>query len=1402
MTDNTGARLGIDAGALYTKIAILDAKDKLLFSAMEHHHGDAPASVRRILGETDIHGPFSAVGLVGTQAEGLAKRLGLTIQDPVAARIDTVLRMEPGIRHIIDIGGGSLSMITLGSDGGFKGFDNNTLCAAGTGSFLDEQAERLGIEYASLADLPSVATPPAVATRCAVFAKSDLIHRQQEGYGRPELWSGLCRGLSQTIVITLFKGKRPQGPVALVGGVALNSEVVRWLSRELDGRVLVPPNPALAGAIGAARRADGTVTAEAWTALDGKEDATQEIERRPPLLLHRSVYPSFDVEHTYTDDADNEVRITAWPETGVLRGVLGIDVGSTSTKLALVDEDEQVVLDIYRKTGGDPVGATKALLVALRELASHRDAQLDILGAGTTGSGRKLVGAVTGADRVVNEITAHVTGAMWVDPTIDTIFEIGGQDAKYIHAQNGRLHNSNMNYVCAAGTGSFVEELARKLGYPLDEIGPAVEGVSPPLTSDRCTVFMDQDARDLLRVGLHRQEVMGAILYSVVQNYISKVVGNRYVSREKVFFQGATARNRGLVAAFENLLDVEVVVSPYCHVMGCVGVALLTLRELRASGEASRFVGVDFADREVHLRQDTCTLCNNNCTITHAEVQGLDFSPSWGYLCGREPDDEGVHRGDEFDMFRERNRLWQRPPEEVRKLPKDAPVIGMPRALLAWSYAPFWKAFFASLGYRLVLSGKTTRELVHRANAWVGADYCFPVKLAHGHLRDLLDNPKTPRIFVPYMVSAAPNGKTTESFFCPYNIGLPAILRSAASLGGADPDRILRATLDLRWDKVRAARRLHDDLGQALDRPREAFAAAWETASAAQATFEDEVQTAGRRALDKLRDSGKPAVVILGRPYNTFDPGANLDLPEKLSNLGFPVVPLEFLPLDEEYLGAEFENTYWNFGRKVLEGARYIARTPGLYAVYFSNFSCGPDSFIQTYAESIMGEKPMLMLELDEHGADAGYLTRLEAFADVVRTNEIEQVPAFTFSTPPSDKASLKNRTLWVPPMHETVTPFISAAMRASGYRAEPLPVEDAEAFALGRAQTRGGECLPCPATLGTFLKVVQDDGGDPSRHALFMPTASGPCRFGQYCTLSRIVLDRMGWDQVPIVSWTSTNSYDGTDLKTRRYLWTSVLLGDLLFKMRCRVLPYERESGATEALYVQWRDRLTIAIEAREDLAALLRRSRDAFLAIPRDNTPKPLVGIVGEIYVRQNAFTNQNVVRRIEAAGGEAWNAPIYEWLIYTGYMETWLLREQRGSLAQRISAHIKNRFFDRDEAAWMRHTSPLLDDRREPHIEQTLAEGAPHFPLEFEGESILTVGRAVEFMKAGAALVVNCAPFGCMPGTMTAGIFQEVERSYGVPVANMFYDGEGDINGRITTYLANLSANSMPHVQRRPA
>ncbi|RJO64863.1 MAG: hypothetical protein C4523_17675 [Myxococcales bacterium] len=1386
-----GLRVGLDVGALYVKLVALDSSGETVVRESRPHLGEIFRVTRQMVDERLNGAAISAVNVVGVNAGPVARALGVEPGNTVAATIRAVHEAVGEVRQIVDIGGGSLSMVALAEDGSFVGYHTNTLCAAGTGSFLDEQASRLGIEYSKLDALPFIPSPPSVAARCAVFAKSDLIHRQQEGHSKPEMWSGLCRGLTHTIVMTLFKGRTPEGRTAVVGGVARNKEVMRWLAGELKVELVVPPSPQEAAAYGAARIARPLSQPVDWSALERVPQEAAREAHRPPLLLKRSAYPSFEVMESYIDAEKNEVRITRWPAGGLLRGYLGIDIGSTSTKLLLIGEDEQPILDIYRKTGGDPIGATKSIFRALSALIAKKSGRIEVLGSATTGSGRKLVGAVIGADRVINEITAHVAGAMKVDPTIDTIFEIGGQDAKYVHTVGGHLHNSNMNYVCAAGTGSFVEELARKMGFDIFALGGAVMGVEPPVTSDRCTVFMEQDVRALLRKGYQPKEAMGAVMYSVVQNYLNKVVGSRYYSKKKVFFQGATARNTGLVAAFENLLNIEVVVSPYCHVMGSWGVALLAKRQMEARGEKTKFVGLSFADKEVKLSQEACPLCANRCSISYADVEGLDGRPSWGYLCGRDPEDAQMRRIREFDLFRLRDRLFKQATSEP-KLPEHAPKIGMPRALLAHNYYPFWRRLFAELGYNLELSKPTDRAVIEQSSDWVGADYCFPVKLAHGHARQLLEKDGVENIFVPYMVSAGDtDGKTSESYFCPYNIALPALIASAMTLNGIAEERLIKATMDFRWDDDTAIVRLTEDLGQRLGRSKREVAAAWKAAKTAQKAYDESLAQAGRDKLPDILAADRPAVVILGRPYNVNDPGANLALPEKIARLGLPVVPMDFLPLDEEDLGKEFHNMYWNFGRRMLEAARFVARTPNLYAVYFSNFSCGPDSFIQTYAEEIMGEKPMLMLELDEHGADAGYLTRLEAFADVLAANDVKAVKRYAFVKPPADKASMKGRTVWVPPMSEQSSAFLAAALRSVGYDAQPLPLEDRASFLKGRANTRGGECLPCPATMGTFIATVERQGGDPSKHALFMPTAEGPCRFGNYCTLDRIVFNRMGWSDVPVMSWNSTDSYEGSDETLRKRVWTGLVLGDVLFKMRCRITPYETVPGRTEAVYEKWVGKLADAIASNAKLDPVVAECRDDFMSIPRRPGKKPLVGIVGEIYVRQNRFTNQDVVRRIERAGGEAWMAPISEWVLYTAHMEAWTKGYRHGGMREKMAVYLKNRFLAADERHYMDLASPILDDRHEPPVSTAVEEGSRFVPLDFEGEVIITLGRTIEFMRNGADLVVNCAPFGCMPGAITAGVFQRIQAEYGVPVANLFYDGEGDVNRLIDTYLANILA-----------
>ena len=1383
MTDSI-VRLGVDAGTLTLKLVGLGPGGDRVFAKVSLHRGDPFGTFRAMIGDLDVSGPIR-VAVSGSLANTIADRIDVEALESTAALRREILSVLPGVRNVIDIGAGSVSLMILGTDGTLRGYQTNTLCAAGTGSFLDEQAERLGLDVAALAGEGVVDDPPSIAARCAVFAKSDLIHRQQEGYGKRACWSGLCRGLVRNIVSTLCKGRRLEGRTALVGGVALNTEVVRWFSDDV-GAIVIPGEPQFVQATGAAREARSLID---FTSIgDGKisGDVGTARQRRLPLALRRSQYPELDEEAAYVDDHGTEVRVIDWKAGGRIDVVMGLDIGSTSTKALFIDRSGRVIADFYRKTEGDPIGATKKIFQAVRDAASERRSDLSVMGVGTTGSGRKLIGTLVGADRVINEITAHLAGAIEEDPGVDTIFEIGGQDAKFIHARDSRLRDSNMNYVCAAGTGSFVEEQARKLGFDIRTVGEKVMGIAAPVTSDRCTVFMEQDVAALIRDGFSKTEAMASVLYSVAQNYLDKVVGKRPVSKNRIFFQGATARNKALVAAFENLLGVEVVVSPLCHVMGCYGLALITLRQMDETGEASGFVGLDFVDREVVLNQETCDLCTNSCSITFADVEGRRARPSWGYLCGRDPEDGRVKANRGYRFFQRREKCW----DAGERLPArdGAPRIGIPRALVQHTYLPMWQSFLEALGFEVVLSGATSRETVARSDRWVGADYCFPVKIAHGHVRELIEDQDLDRIFVPHMISAPESrNETTQTHFCPYNIAIPSMVRSAIGLHGGVVDCVVSPIVDLRWSRERMARRLAEDLVPSLGVTRRAVNKAWGEALRAQSAYEDALKDLGRQALGEVEAEDRPGVVVLGRPYNVYDEGSNLALPRKMAGLGFMVLPIELLPLDDVDLGPEFRNMFWDYGRKILEAARYIASSPNLFAIYFSNFSCGPDGFLQTYVEEIMGDKPMLMIELDEHGADAGYMTRLEAFADVLVEAGRVEAKRFSITPPPSEKAALAGKTLWLPPMHPVTSGLLAASFRDAGYNAREMPPETPTSFRIGKDLCGGNECLPCPATLGSFIEAVRSEGGDPAGHALFMATAEGPCRFGQYATLQRIMLDRVGWTSMPIVSWSSDDTYDGLDMRARRKAWWAIVLGDLLLKTVVRTRPYEVEAGAAERALAVSKAEIAAALERGCKPVDEVARAVERFGRIETVRDARPLVGIVGEIYVRGNTFCNQDLIGTIEEAGGEAWLAPTSEWFLYTAHMEN-ILRGNRSGLRERIRARIRNRFLAEDEKYWTEIFDLVLADRREPNIASTIEAGGRFLPLEFEGEAVLSLGRAAEFIADGAAMVVNAAPFGCMVGSLTAGIFQQMEQETGVPVVSMFYDGETDLSSRIRVFLAN--------------
>jgi predicted nucleotide-binding protein (sugar kinase/HSP70/actin superfamily) len=452
-----------------------------------------------------------------------------------------------------------------------------------------------------------------------------------------------------------------------------------------------------------------------------------------------------------------------------------------------------------------------------------------------------------------------------------------------------------------------------------------------------------------------------------------------------------------------------------------------------------------------------------------------------------------------------------------------------------------------------------------------------------------------------------------------------------------------------------------------------------------------------------------------------------------------------------------------------------------------------------------MGDKPLLSLELDDHGADAGYITRIEAFLDVVRNWR----PAALRVTQPAatlDRAGdeLHGRRIWIPPMHPVSGVLFAAAFRGAGYDAVPIPTETRLDLEVGQRVSRGCECLPMRTTIGSFLNAIAAPAESDRRHALFMPTATGPCRFGQYATLDRLIFERGKNADIPILSPSGDNAYCGLSSEVRRALWKALLTADALEKLACKVRPYETTTGDADEAFARGQAAAERALEAQGELLAIVRRAGAEFARIPRRPVPKPLVGIVGEIYVRSNPFCNEDLLRSIERAGGEAWSAPIPEWILFT----TWQDAYRPGppprtpkQLLDHLTRRLRLRIMQNMKTTYWKAAGPLLADRHEPGIVATVHAGQGYVPFSVGGETLLSLGRAVHFAEQGVALVVNASPFGCMPGTMAAALFARYEKETGIPVVNLFYEGTGGVNRQLDVFIANLGGRTTPPPQSRP-
>jgi predicted CoA-substrate-specific enzyme activase len=1349
-----GYYLGVDIGSVNAKLALIDENGRVVQFDTEKVTSSPRAAVSSLiarLGERCNLKEIIAAGVSGSGRAVIPKELGWTEYSSSLAIASGLLHRYPDVKTIIQIGGQSTLVIEL-EDGLKKPWkvESNPLCAAGTGRFLEQQAYRIGIsmeDFASLA-LKCKGTPPRIAARCSVFAKTDLIHLQQKGVSVDAMLYALCESVAR-MVASLKKGTF-QEPIYFVGGVAANPAVAKSLNDMVSARnghpveVIIPEGYLHMESLGSALLSIGKTSQGVM--LSGT-DAKQRHFEMPKL------------EIVAVQDGKDSQRIE---EQCV--GYLGVDVGSTSTKAVIMNESGTRLLGKnYLMTAGRPVEAVRQVF---RNLLREGADKVKIAGVGVTGSGRYLVGGFIGADLIKNEITAQTRAGAEIDPEAD-IIEIGGQDSKLVIKRNGVVVDYHMNKACAAGTGSFIDELAEMLGVSVTSGQFADLAFAAPHTIElgtRCAAFMGQAVASAQQEGVPLEIITASLANSIAKNYLSKVVEHRKLG-DKIILTGAVFYNKAVVAAFYHELEGKTLaVAEHKEVSGAIGAALLAKEAM--AGQKSKFKGFqEVVDRECKLTTFVCKGCDNNCTITRMEMPGEESS-FYGSRCDKY--DAIASHAKRETFFDKREQLLFR---EYKKDSGTGPTVGIPRALLVYDYAPLIIGFLNALDARVILSSQTNNEIMEQAIELGYTDSCFPLKLLHGHAAMLKD---VDYILYPCAIRLGrKDGDANQKYSCPLVQASPFIIRNVLGFG----ERLLIPIIDFSRGDADVIKNLADvavKMGFSSKKGQEAALAGIES----QRRFEADRAVLGQGLLEQLRQSDQLGVVLFARSYMSQDAGANLGIAEKLAQLGVVPIPLDFLPLESVNAKDYSDRPYWFYENKYIAGAAITVSDPQLYGLSLTNFGCGPNSFILHLVEDIMGGKPLGQLEIDEHAAEAGIVTRLEAFVDTIQ--------GFARSTKPREVSHKDIYRRAFPPVIDTTKTFIiprmaphielvGALLEGSGFRAVVLPEANERNLFYADKITSGVECLPYRVTLGDFLRFCYEDGTDLKNVEAVMAGAYGPCRFGKYALEQIKILKEVGFD-LPIRTTVSNNAYRDTDISPRfaRLAWKGCVAIDYLQRLLWRTRPYEKRPGSADELFDEYLGRIVGRVRKKESFDDILRRATPDFKSLIDPELPRrPLVGINGEIFLRSNRFSNQDLVRECEKAGLEVVVSSMGEWIKYIFYRHVEDAIRDRKFLKALIS-YVINRVWEHDEHTVVKHFQDLVDER-EPSTGELLAQTSRWLSPKCGSEAVLSIGSGIEWMENPEfAGVISVMPHGCMPGGIVAAMSEKFSALYRKPWINLTYDG----------------------------
>ena len=1387
-------RAGIDIGSTTVKLVLLDEKGGIVFGKYIRHRAHTREALGELLqealkqtGECELK-----VKITGSGSINLGKALGIDFVQEVVAVASALQFTAPQTDVAIELGGEDAKIIYF--KGGLEERMNG-VCAGGTGSFIDQMAALLQTDATGLnEEAANYREIYPIAARCGVFAKTDIQPLINEGATKADLAASIFQAVVNQTISGLACGKPIRGCVAFLGGPLhflpeLKKAFIRTLKLTPD-MVVDPENSHLFAAMGAALEADDA-EAVSLTALIQKLESgivmAFELNRVQPLFTSQEEYDAFVTRHARAVVPKAELE----RYSGIC--FLGIDAGSTTTKLALIGSEGQLLYSFYANNQGNPI---KTAMRAVEDLKQHLPDSAHIVRGCSTGYGEALLKSAFGLDEGEVETIAHCTAAAFFDPQVDCVLDIGGQDMKCIKLKNHNVDTIMLNEACSSGCGSFLENFANSLGLTTEQFAQeALFAENPVDLGTRCTVFMNSNVKQAQKEGASVQDISAGLAYSVIKNALYKVIKLTDPASlgRHIVVQGGTFYNRAVLRALERIAGVEVTCPDISGIMGAFGAALIA-RE-RYHGQESTMLSLDEMLALTYTSSTgRCGGCSNHCMLTVNKFPGgrrhITGNRCEKGLGGGASQDKGPNV-----IAYKLKRLFDYEPLSENEAPRG--VIGIPRVLNIYENYPFWATFFKELGFSVVLSPLSDRKMYARGMESIPSESeCYPAKLSHGHVQWLIDN-GVKTIFHPcvfYEHQETPGAQ--NHYNCPIVVSYPENLKNNVEEVSSGQVHYIRPFIAFTSEKT-AADRLVRMCEEEWGIPEKEVRAAVHTAVQEQVRAKADIRAEGARVLQWVRDNHRQGIVLAGRPYH-IDPEINHGIPELIASYGLAVLSEDSLPLDftpERPLRA---NDQWVYHSRLYSAAQFVGLHPELELIQLNSFGCGLDAVTTDQVSDILERcgKIYTCLKIDEVNNLGAVRIRIRSLLAAMRQREERSTlpsagDVAYHRTEFTKEMFLKGYTILAPQMSPIHFDMLAPVFRKYGYNLVVLDNDNRAAIDTGLKYVNNDACFPSITVVGQVMDAVLSGKYDTDQLAIIMTQTGGCCRASNYVGFIRRALDKAGLSHIPVISLNANGMEKNPGFKLSLPLildaGKAVVYGDLFMRCLYRVRPYEQVPGSANELHQKL---LRMCIDSlvnqrsMHSYAKLCRTIVEEFDALPiHEDMRKPRVGVVGEILVKYMPLANNHLVDLLEREGAEAVVPELMDFMCYclynSGYKHEFLGGTWASAQVSKIAV-----------GAIQRLRKPALDALKDSrrfeapiHIRKVAELAKPFLSIGNQyGEGWFLTGEMAELLTHGTPNIVCIQPFACLPNHVVGkGVIKTLKSAY--PQANIVavdYDpGASEVN-----------------------